>query len=94
MVIFSDKHSYSGNSLLDDDFITRGWHKIPKEGDKSAEEICITNVTDLKSDNGDNGLCIIHWQLLSFSHFYDILLASERHTLLYDVYIIIKRIVS
>jgi hypothetical protein len=72
MIIFSEKHSSYGNSLPDDDldaddgFITRGWHKIPKEGDKAAEEICKANLIDLRSDNGENGLCIIHWQFLSF----------------------------
>jgi hypothetical protein len=71
MIIFSEKRS-SCNSLRDDDldaddyFITRGWHKIPKEGDKPTEEICKANVIDLRSDTGDNGLCIIHWQFLSF----------------------------
>jgi hypothetical protein len=71
-MIFSEKHSSCVNGLpdddldADDDFITRGWHKIPKESDKTTEEICKPDVIDLKSDNGDNGLCIIHWQFLSF----------------------------
>jgi hypothetical protein len=72
MIIFSEKRSSCGNSLPDDDldaddgFITRGWHKIPKEGDNTTEEIYKTNTIDLRIDNGDNGLCIIHWQFLNF----------------------------
>jgi hypothetical protein len=66
MIVFSEKQSSCTNSLPDNDlvaddyFITRGWRRIPKEGDKTAEEICKANVIDLRSDNGDNGLCIIH----------------------------------
>jgi hypothetical protein len=66
MIIFSEKRSSSDSSLPDDDFITCGWHKVPKESDKTTEGICIANVIDLRSDNGDNGLCIIHLQFLSF----------------------------
>jgi hypothetical protein len=56
MIILSEKCSPSVISIHDDDddFITRGWHKVslPKEGDRSNEESSKTDVTDLRSDNG------------------------------------------
>jgi hypothetical protein len=68
LVIFSEKHSSGVTGLPDDDFITRGWHEVPKEGGKSAEDVCKTDVINLRSDSGDNGLCVMHWQFLNFSN--------------------------
>jgi len=68
MVIFSEKCLSSVTGLPDDDFITRGWHEASKSGGESAEELCKA-VIDPTSDNGDNGLYIMHWQFPNFSHF-------------------------
>jgi hypothetical protein len=66
MVIFLEK-CLSRVTGLPDDFITRGWDEVPKSGGGSAEEPCKA-VVDLTSDNEDNGLYIVHWQFLNFSH--------------------------
>jgi len=66
MVIFPEKCLSSVTGLPDDDFITRGWHEAPKSGGESAEEL-YKAVIDPTSDNGDNGLYIMHWQFPNFS---------------------------
>jgi hypothetical protein len=67
MVIFLEKCLSSVTGLPDDDFITCGWDEVSKSGGGSAEEPCKA-VVDLTSDNGDNGLYIMHWQFLNFKH--------------------------
>ena len=60
VVIFSEKCSSDVTGLPVDDFITRGWHEVSKQGGKNADEVCKADVIDLRSDNGDNGLYVIH----------------------------------
>jgi hypothetical protein len=66
MIILSEKCLPSVISIPDDDFdvddddfITRGWHKVgaSKEGDRSNEETCKRDVIDLRSDKG---LYVVH----------------------------------
>jgi hypothetical protein len=60
MVIFSEKCLSGVTSLPVDDFITRGWSQVSKQGGKSADEMCKADVIDLTSDNGDNGSYVMH----------------------------------
>jgi hypothetical protein len=47
---------------VDDDFVTQGWHKVPKECDKSAKETCKEDEIYPRIDNRDDGLYVILWQ--------------------------------